>query len=71
MDCLSDLFDKQSKTCILYPCNEEKGDDSSSLASDKRELILLGLPNRDLGGFVLVGVLVLLSGSKLPDLGVT
>lgn len=55
---------------FIYPCNEEKGD-SSSLASDKSELILLGLPNRDLGGFVLVGVLVLLSGSRLPDLGVT
>lgn len=54
----------------MYPCNEENGD-SSSLASDKSELILLGLPNRDLGGFVLVGVLVLLSGSRLPDLGVT
>lgn len=53
-----------------YLCSEENGD-SSSLASDKRELIRLGLPNLDRGGFVLVGVLVLLSGSRLPDLGVT
>lgn len=54
-----------------YLCNEENGD-SSSLASDNRELILLGLPNLERGTLALDGVPpVLLSGSTLPDLGVT
>lgn len=54
-----------------YLCNEENGD-SSSLASERRELILRGLPNLDRGTFVLVDELpVLVSGSTLPDLGVT
>ena len=57
-----------------YLCNEENGD-SSSLASDSKELILRGLANRDRGtAFALDDVLppVLLSGgSTLPDLGVT
>lgn len=54
----------------LYLWSVENGD-SSSLASESNELIRLGRPNLDLGGFILVGVLVLLSGSTLPDLGVT
>lgn len=54
-----------------YLCNEENGD-SSSLASDNRELILRGLPNLERGTLALDGVPpVLLSGSTLPDLGVT
>lgn len=67
----------QRKRIELYLCNEENGD-SSSLASDSKELILRGLPNRDRGtAFALDDVLllppppVLLSGSTLPDLGVT
>ena len=61
---------------FAYLCKEENGD-SSSLASDSRELILRGLPNRDRGtAFALDDVLllpppVLFSGSTLPDLGVT
>lgn len=54
-----------------YLCNEENGD-SSSLASDNSELILRGLPNLERGTLAVDGVPpALLSGSTLPDLGVT
>lgn len=73
----SDTLERASKAARVkakgkpYLCNEENGD-SSSLASDNRELILLGLPNLERGTLALDGVPpVLLSGSTLPDLGVT
>lgn len=67
-------FNAKESSGEPYLCKEENGD-SSSLASDNKELILRGLPNRDRGtAFALDDVLpppVLFSGSTLPDLGVT